>query len=103
AVESQVSALGGLDGPKGAELMKMLAPLIMGYLGKQKSSGGLDVGSLSQILGGGGSGGGLQLPGGLGEILGRLGGGGASTTAATSSRRTSPSLGSIFGKLLKKK
>ncbi len=100
-VESQVSALGGLDGAKGGELMKMLAPLIMGYLGKQKSSGGLDVGSLSQILGGGGGGGGLQLPGGLDEILGGMGGGGS--TASSSATKKSPGLGSIFGKLLKKK
>lgn len=100
AVESQVSALGGLDGAKGGELMKMLAPLIMGYLGKQKSSGGLDIGSLSQVLGGGG-GGGLQLPGGLGEILGGLGGGGSTTSS--SATKKSPGLGSILGKLLKKK
>lgn len=103
AVESQVSALGGLDGAKGGELMKMLAPLIMGYLGKQQSSGGLDVGNLSQILGGGGGGGGgLQLPGGLAEILGGLGGGGASTTSAATTKK-SPGFGGILGKLLKKK
>lgn len=100
AVESQVSALGGLDGAKGGELMKMLAPLIMGYLGKQKSSGGLDVSSLTQILGGGGGGGGLQLPGGLDEILGGLGGGGAPTSS--SATKKSPGLGGILGKLLKK-
>lgn len=102
AVESQVSALGGLDGAKGGELMKMLAPLIMGYLGKQKSSGGLDVSSLSQILGSGGSGGGLQLPGGLAEILGGLGDGGSSGGAA-SSQKSSPGIGSILGKLFRKK
>ncbi len=102
SVESQVSALGGLDGAKGGELMKMLAPLIMGYLGKQKSSGGLDVSSLSQILGGGGSGGGLQLPGGLGEILGGLGGGGGAPTSSSATKK-SPGLGGILGKLLKKK
>lgn len=102
AVESQVSALGGLDGARGAELMKMLAPLIMGYLGKQKSSGGLDVSCLTQILGGGGSGGGLQLPGGLGEILGGLGGGGSAPASASATKK-SPGLGGILGRLLKKK
>lgn len=103
AVQSQVSALGGLDADKGGELMKMLAPLIMGYLGKQKSSGGLDIGALSQILGGGGgAGGGLQLPGGLGEILGGLGGGGGAPTSGATTKK-SPGLGGIFGKLLKKK
>jgi hypothetical protein len=99
-VASQVSALGGLDAAGGAELMKMLAPLIMGYLGKEKASGGLDVGSLAQILGGGGSGG-LQLPGGLGDILGGLGGDASAGTAP--SRKSSPGLGSILGKLMRKK
>src|SRR6185503_8790738 len=69
AVQSKVSAVGGLNPAQGGQLLQMLAPLIMGYLGRQKSSGGLDIGSLGQILGGGGSGG-LQLPGGLGDILG---------------------------------
>jgi hypothetical protein len=101
AVESQVSALGGLDAMQGGELMKMLAPLVMGYLGKEKSSGGLDIGSLSQILGGGG-GGGLQLPGGLGEILGGLGGGGTNSGSAPAARK-SGGLGGMLGKFLKKK
>ena len=104
AVETQVSALGGLDPAKGAELMKMLAPLIMGYLGKQKSSGGLDIGKLSQILaggsgGGGGGAGGFQLPGGLGDILGGLSGGNGSSTQ-TKSRG---GLGGMLGGLFKKK
>lgn len=103
AVESQVSALGGLDASQGTELLKMLAPLIMGFLGKQKSSGGLDVSALSQILGGGGSGG-LQLPGGLAEILGGLGGSSsASASSATSGKASSGGLGAILGKLFGRK
>lgn len=101
AVESQVSSLAGIDAAKGAELMKMLAPLVMGYLGKQKSSGGLDVGSLSQILSGSGSGGGaggLQLPGGLGDILGGLAGG-----QSSSGGKKSSGLGGMLGGLFKKK
>lgn len=97
AVESQVSALGGMNIAQGGELMKMLAPLVMGYLGKQKSSGGLDISSLSQILGGGSGGGGLQLPGGLGDILGGLTGG------ASSGKAKSGGLGGIFGGLFGKK
>jgi hypothetical protein len=101
-VESQVSALGGLDAGKGAELLQMLAPLVMGYLGKEKSSGGLDIGNLSQILGGGGSGGsgGLQLPGGLGDILGGLAGG---SNGSSGAQKSKGGLGGMLGKLLKKK
>lgn len=108
AVESQVSALGGMNSLQGADLMKMLAPLVMGYLGKQKSSGGLDIGSLSQILlggGGGGSGGGLKLPGGLGDLLGGLSGStnAASTQAQAKPAPASPSLGGILGRFFGKK
>ncbi len=107
AVESQVSALGGLNSLQGADLMKMLAPLVMGYLGKQKSSGGLDIGSLSQILlgGGGGSGGGLKLPGGLGDLLGGLSGATApaSSQAPAKPAAGSTSLGGILGKFFGKK
>lgn len=105
AVESQVSALGGLNAGQGGDLMKMLAPLIMGFLGKEKSGGGLDIGSLSQILGGGGGSGGLQLPGGLGDLLGGLAGGGSSGAGeASSASRAKPSgLGGILGKIFGRK
>ena len=102
AVEGQVSSLAGLDMAKGGQLMQMLAPLVMAYLGRQKSSGGLDIGSLSQILGGGGGGGGLQLPGGLGDILGGLAGGGSANGASNSGPKKS-SLGGMLGKFFKKK
>jgi len=102
AVESQVAALGGISGGQGEDLLKMLAPLVLGYLGKEKSAGGLDVGTLSEMLGGGsgGKGGGIELPGGLGDILGGLGG---SAPANGSSAKKSPSLGGMLGKLFKKK
>jgi hypothetical protein len=106
AVQSRVSALGGLDSAQGGQLLQMLAPLIMGYLGRQKSSGGLDVGSLGQILAGGGAGG-LQLPGGLGDILGSLGGNSSAGAPSSSSSASSPSsssgLGAMLGKLFRRK
>ena len=100
AVQSQVSALGGLNPAQGGQLLQMLAPLVMGYLGRQKSSGNLDIGSLGQVLGGGGGSGGMQLPGGLGEILGQLGGGGAT---AGSSAKSSGGLGGMLGKIFGRK
>lgn len=101
AVESQVSQLSGLNGMQGADLMKMLAPLIMGYLGKQKSSGSFDLGMLTQILAGGGSGGagGLNLPGGLGEILGGMAGG---QSAGGASKPASPMSAGGLGGILSK-
>ncbi len=101
AVTSQVSALGGLSGGQGADVMKMLAPLIMGFLGKQQSSGSLDLSALSQVLGGG-SGGGLKLPGGLDDLLGGLAGNG-NAPSASSARRQSPGLGNILGKIFSKR
>ncbi len=102
AVESQVSAAAGLNMAQGADLMKMLAPLIMGYLGKQKSSGSLDLGSLAEMLGGGGAGGGLNLPGGLGDLLGGLSGGGGAP-AGSGAQKSSGGLGGLLGKIFGRK
>lgn len=104
-VETKVSALSGLNPAQGADLMKMLAPLVMGYLGKEKKSGGLDIGSLAGMLGGGGGGGGgaaggLNLPGGLGDLLEGLGGG---NTTTASGKKKSGGLGGLLGGFLKKK
>ena len=104
AVQSQVSSLGGLDNMQGGELLKMLAPLVMGYLGKQKSGGGLDIGDLMGMLGGGsGGGGGLQLPGGLGDLLGGLAGGGATPSAPAQAAPKQSGLGGLLGKFFQKK
>ena len=104
AVQSQVSALGGLNPAQGGEVMKMLAPLVMGFLGKQKAAGNLDVSGLSQLLAGGT--GGLQLPGGLGDLLGRLTGGTAPSSSDASSsdtQRSSSGLGAILGRIFGRK
>lgn len=99
AVESQISQLAGLPGGQGAQLLQMLAPLVMGYLGKEKKSGGgLDVSQLAAMLGGG-SGGGLQLPGGLGDLLGGLGG----ATGGSTGGAKKGGLGGLLGGLFKKK
>ena len=86
AVEGQVAALSGLNAGQGAQLMAMLAPLIMGFLGKQKSSGGMDASALSKLLGAQSGDLGKLLQGPLGDML--LGGG------------KSGGLGGMLGKLL---
>jgi hypothetical protein len=101
AVQSEVSQLSGLTGGQGAELLKMLAPLVMGYLGKQKSGGGLDIGDLAKIVSGGGGMGDLakMLPGGLGAMLGGDDDG-PSPAASTASNRPAAKSGGGLGGIL---
>lgn len=49
-VIDMVSKMSGLGGDKTGSLMTMLAPMVMGMLGKQKRSQGLDAGGLAQFL-----------------------------------------------------
>ena len=85
-VKETLSAKTGLDIKKIAGILALVAPLVMGYLGKKKqesageaaSSGGGIGDLIGSVLGGGGSG---AAAGGLGGILGNiLGGGGANAS-----------------------
>lgn len=49
---SMISKMSGLDQGKTGNLMMMLAPLVMGALGKTKRQQGLDVGDLASLLSG---------------------------------------------------
>jgi hypothetical protein len=68
AVQSQLGATSGVGSSNAASLLQTLAPLVMGYLGKQQRAGGLDPGGLSSMLGS--SGAAAALPGPLGSLLG---------------------------------
>lgn len=95
SVESAISKQTGVNASKVSAILAMLAPVIMGYLGKQtKASGGVQSGSglgdvLGGLLGGAGNssiggnilssilgGGSGKSGGGLGGLLGGLFGGG---------------------------
>lgn len=52
APASQVPSVPGLDGAKSAQLLALLAPLVMAALGRMTQGGGLDAGSLGKLLGG---------------------------------------------------
>lgn len=45
-----ISKMSGLDGNKSGNLMMMLAPMVMGMLGKEKKQQGLDAGGIAQFL-----------------------------------------------------
>jgi hypothetical protein len=79
AVEQGVSQASGLDMSKVGPLLMMLAPIVMGALGRARREEGLNTGDLSGMLGGatqqmGGSSG---LMGALSNILDRNGDGSA--------------------------
>lgn len=68
SVEEGVGKASGLDAAQVAQLMAMLAPIVMGVLGRMKRSKGLDANRLPEVLNDGGGG----LGGGLGSILGGM-------------------------------
>lgn len=49
-VVEMVSKMSGLDNSKTGNLMTMLAPMVMGMLGKQKQQQGLDIGGIAGLL-----------------------------------------------------
>ncbi|HYR29355.1 MAG TPA: DUF937 domain-containing protein [Thermoanaerobaculia bacterium] len=66
SVEEGVTKGSGLDAAQVAQLMAMLAPIVMGVLGRMKQSKGLDANRLPEVLNDGG------LGGGLGSVLGGI-------------------------------
>ena len=51
-VEQSLAKSSGLNMGQISQILAMLAPLVMGMLGKQKRSSGLDIGGLAEMLGG---------------------------------------------------
>ncbi|MEM9554626.1 MAG: DUF937 domain-containing protein [Acidobacteriota bacterium] len=51
AAQEGLGQLGGLDGQKASQLLAMLAPLVLGALGRQKRAGGLGADGVADMLG----------------------------------------------------
>ena len=112
-VENQLSQNTGISMDKIRPILAMLAPIIMGYIGKEKQANGVNAGGLGDLLGGilGGAQqqaqaepanplndilgsvlGGQQSGGGLRDILGSVLGGG--------NQKQSGGLGDLLGGIL---
>jgi hypothetical protein len=68
AVEAEISRASGLDMGSAGQLLAMLAPLVLGALGRSKRTQGLDPGALTDLLGAERQRAGAALPGGLGSL-----------------------------------
>jgi len=74
-VEDGVGKASGLDAAQVAKLMTILAPIVMGVLGRMKREKGADASTLPDILGSGQAGGGVDLDNLIcmgGSVLGGL-------------------------------
>lgn len=67
-----VSKASGLDSKQAGNLLTLLAPLVMGLLGKQQRGGGLDLGSLAGMLAGASNQAKAKAPESAGGILGKM-------------------------------
>lgn len=100
-VAQQVSQSSGLNMGQVMKLLPVLAPIVMGVLGRTKNQGGLDLGNLAGILMGSAQSGAQQN--GMGDLLGSvlgsvLGGGDQSQPRQGGGGLLGNILGGIFGK-----
>ncbi|MCB9260987.1 MAG: DUF937 domain-containing protein [Flavobacteriales bacterium] len=103
SVENGLSAKTGLSSGQIGNLLKIAAPLLMGYLGRQKrqaGSGGFDISSVAGLLGGLASTSDKSTGLDLSDILNMVGGltGGGSTNQSSGGGL----LGGLLGKLFKR-
>jgi len=97
AAAQQISQSSGLNMNQVMKLMPILAPIVMGVLGRAKNSGGLDLGSLAQVLMGSAQSAGQQS--GMGDLLGNILGEVLSGNQPQQQQQA-PSGGGLFGQIL---
>lgn len=99
-VEQSIGRASGLNGQQAAQLMMMLAPIVMSYLGRRKREAGIDQAAMGSVLREEAQEIERRAPG-AGDILGQIlsGSPGGNSTGTDALARMAPSiLGSIFGK-----
>lgn len=92
----QISQSSGLNVGQIMKLMPILAPIVMGVLGRAKSSGGLDLGGLANILLGSAQ---NAQSGGFGDLIGSVLGG-VLGGAQQQQPQQQQSGGDLFGQIL---
>ena len=90
----QISQNSGLNVGQIMKLMPILAPIVMGVLGKAKQSGGLDLGGLANILMGSAQ---NAQSGGFGDLIGSVLGG---VLGGNQPQAQQPQGGGLFGQIL---
>ncbi len=114
SVEQNLVGQSGMNASMIAKLLPILAPLVMGYLAKQRSAGGLDAGGLGSMLGQEHEASQKKSPGlgGLASILDADGDGsimddvigmatgGGSSASGVSGAKPKGGLGGLLGKIL---
>lgn len=99
-VENQLSQNTGISIGKIAPVLAMLAPLIMGYIGKQKQESNVSAGGLGDLLGGilGNATQEAQASSNpISDILGKVLGGTTSNAQSSNSNPLNDILGSVLG------
>jgi Bacterial protein of unknown function (DUF937) len=89
SLASAVGRFAGLGQSKATSLLGMLAPLVMGLIGKQIGTRGIDVGSLTSLLASQRDQIAQAMPGGMGQMLESAGLGGVAAPAASQVSRAS--------------
>jgi hypothetical protein len=93
----QISQSSGLNMGQIMKLLPILAPIVMSVLGRAKSSGGLDLGGLANILMGSAQ---NAQSGGFGDLIGSVLGGVIGGGQQQQQPQQQQSGGDLFGQIL---
>jgi len=100
AAAQQIGQHSGLSAGQIMKLMPILAPIVMGALGRAKKSGGLDLGGLAQVLMGSAQ---NAQSGGFGDLIGSVLGGVLSGRQQPQQQQGGGLFGQILGGILGKR